>query len=109
MISISIKLNHPPPREWVEMFHHAMGWTTAFDPPAIDRDLIHGRCRDENVQAFVENVDKRIAKANEDYERDVVPRLKANAAQREKEEQERQRRQKAAQKLIDEHEAGREG
>lgn len=107
-VSLTFPLNREPPDEWVPLFDHATGWTTAFDPPKVYMSRISARCRDETlVGSVIDNVDKRIAKANSDYEATIVPRMKASDETRNREDEERQRKLEAVRKAIADHEETR--
>jgi hypothetical protein len=100
-IALSIRLNYDPVEEWVQLFNQATGWTTAFDPPQVHYGQISARCRDTTlIEQVMDNIDKRIAKANADYESSVVPRLKAAHDRRAREDEEQEQKLSAAREAL---------
>jgi len=82
LINVEIDLSATPPSEWAEAFDHPSGVSISMGmhPPERSGSTIRLMCPDSELEAYVANVDARIAAANDSFERQVLPSLEAAEA-----------------------------
>jgi hypothetical protein len=104
LIQVHVYLEPAPDEHWAAIFRgpNGYGHPLSMHPPALYHDRVELRPPDGEVEQYIAKLDERIRRANEQYERDVLPQLEAaREARRAATEQERQRLE-AAQRALDE-------
>ncbi len=93
LLDVDIPLDRVPPPEWARAFQNptGVGIPVSMHPPELQGASVHIRPPDDELGKYVAHVDERIGHANESYERDALPQLKA-AGQRVIADQEEERR-----------------
>jgi hypothetical protein len=82
-LSVTIKLNQSPPIEWIRVFtglftgsmraHTMPGWTD----PAVRGDVVSYTPMESDLENSVLMMDARIAEANAEYAKSVLPEIRA--------------------------------
>jgi hypothetical protein len=83
LIDVEIDLNPAtPPREWAEFFSRPFAVPTSLSmhPPELAGTTVRLMCPDNELDAYVTNVDARIEAANTFFESQVLPSLEAAEA-----------------------------
>jgi len=83
LINVEVDLEPPPPREWADFFSQPFAVPTkaSMHPPKLSGSTVMLRPPDNELDAYVANVDARIEAANDFFERQVLPSLEAAEAQ----------------------------
>ena len=100
LLDVRVHLNRAPEREWRQLFHNAILSTR--HPPELEDTWARIRPPDNELEAYVEELDRRIALANEEYQQQVIPRLEHQAERERSEEEEKRRRTKNARRRAEE-------
>jgi PIN domain-containing protein len=105
LVVIEITLSPEPPREWMALwspYPPNSTFSIAHAPPQVRGSQITLRIPENEVKAAVEALDTQISAANNWYQSQVLPRLKAQEEQGRKERDEEMRRLEAARRQLDE-------
>ena len=82
LINVTVKLSATPPTAWATFFDHPVGVDAAVGGSSrLDRDQVFITPADDEIPAFVAQVDARIAAANRYYEDDLLPKIAAAQAE----------------------------
>jgi hypothetical protein len=88
LIDVEIDLTPTPPREWAQFFEQPFAVPTSLSmhPPKLSGSTVMLMLPDNELDAYVANVDVRIEAANDYFEAHVLPNLEAAeaSAQRDK-------------------------
>jgi hypothetical protein len=101
LLDVYIELNETPPPEWEDFFSHPVGMemSMSMHPPRLEGSDVHIRPPDKELKDYVTHVDQRIKAANERYEREVLPKHRAQETHRTKEQKRIDDAQKEADQL----------
>jgi hypothetical protein len=83
LIDVEIDLNPAtPPGEWADFFSRPFAVPTSLSmrPPQLSGATVRLMCPDNELDAYVANVDARIEAANDFFESQVLPSLEAAEA-----------------------------
>jgi hypothetical protein len=88
LLDVYIELSETPPPEWEDYFRNPVGVEVSMSmhPPRLEGGDVHIRPPDKELKAYVAHVDQRIKAANERYEREVLPKFRAQNDQRSSEQ-----------------------
>jgi hypothetical protein len=103
LLQLRARLNRTPPPEWQDRFKYPAGHSAlGYDAPTLDGNTVTIAVTDGEEKRGIALIDERIAGANREYERDVLPALRAQE-EREKRrtEQETLRLEEAQKRLKD--------
>src|SRR5437899_672855 len=83
LIDVEIDLKPAPPREWADFFSRpfAVPTSASMHPPKLSGSTVMLRPPDNEISAYVANVDARIEAANDFFESQVLPALEGAEAQ----------------------------
>jgi len=88
LIDVEVDLKPTPPREWANFFSQPFAVPTklSMHPPKLSGSIVMLMPPDNELDAYVANVDARIEAANDYFEAHVLPNLEAAeaSAQRDK-------------------------
>lgn len=99
LLSISVKLSAVPPRPWIDHFIFATT-VLSMHPPRLSSDTVWLRPPDAEVEQYMANLDQRIAAANQQFEANDLPRIRAEEARKQQQQDENQRRVREAQERL---------
>lgn len=105
LVVIQITLSPEPPREWVALwspYPPNSSFSLSHAPPQVRGSRVTLRVPEDAVKAAVEALDAQIGAANDWYENQVLPRLRAEEEGRRKEKEEENRRLEAARRQLEE-------
>jgi hypothetical protein len=94
LINVEVDLEPTPPREWADFFSQPLAVPTkaSMHPPKLSGSTVMLQPPDNELEAYVANVDARIEAANDFFERQVLPSLEAAEVQARQRRDDDQRR-----------------
>ena len=99
LLDVRVRLSSNPPPEWARLFKAPSGHVTV---PGRTLNLsaatISVSLSDDELGSHVAAIDERLRLANEEFARDVLPKIQAREEQKKREEEEKAARLAAARK-----------
>jgi hypothetical protein len=98
LLDVDVRLSSSPPSEWAEFFSRPFAVPTklSMHPPRLSGSTVRLMLPDNEFDEYIQNLDARIAAANEYFERQVLPGLQsAQARETVRRDEERRRVEKA--------------
>lgn len=80
LLRVRVRLEPAPNREWTTLFINGPSgpmWPISMHPPTLSGGHVEMRPPDTELDAYIRELDDRIRATNEQYEREIAPRLKA--------------------------------
>ena len=103
LLDVEIELSATPPPEWAESFLHPVKVpiSMSMHPPRLEGSTVIIKSPDNDLAAYVQHVDVRIAHANQGYEHKFLPAIDAARERDQRGHDEEQRRLAAARKRAE--------
>jgi hypothetical protein len=104
LLRVVVPLTPRPDRAWSALFERrpaSVSWSASMHPPHLEGGQVRMRPPDAEVEAYMAKLRELVQATNDQYAREVVPRLEAEAEVEEQAEAERKRRIEDAQRRLD--------
>jgi hypothetical protein len=105
LLRVAVALTPRPDVAWSALFQRgpvSVSWPVSMHPPRLEGGRVRMRPPDAEVDAYMAKLRELVQSTNEQYAREVLPRLRAEAEARERDEAEGKRRIEEAQRRLDE-------
>ncbi len=104
LLEVTVRLSRTPPPEWQDRFNYPSGHSPLGEgAPKLDGGTVSIAVEQGNEKAGIAVIDERIARANREYERDVLPEIRRQEEQaKSRAEDEKRRLEDARKRLKDE-------
>jgi len=103
LLDVEVRLSSPPASEWAEFFSRPFAVPTklSMHPPRLSGSTVRLMLPDNEFDEYIQNLDGRIAAANDYFERQVLPGLHAGQARETQRRDEEQKRIQEARRRAD--------
>jgi len=103
LLDVDVPLEPSPDVHWDALFERGAGVpiSVSMHPPRLHGSTVRLRPPDSEVERYVDALRVRVEAVNDQYEREVLPALRGEAAATERAEAERTRRVEEAQERLD--------
>ena len=103
LLDVDVRLSSPPPSEWAAFFSRPFAVPTklSMHPPRLSGSTVKLMLPDNEFEEYMQNLDARIAAANDYFERHIVPELQAADAQETMRRDEERKRIEEARRRAD--------
>jgi hypothetical protein len=101
MVEVSVRISRTPPSEWQDSFNYPSGHSTLGDgAPVLKGTTVSIGVNDGQEKDGIAAIDERLARANQEYERDVLPSMRQQEAQEKRRAETENQRLEAARKRL---------
>jgi hypothetical protein len=101
MVLVTVRLTTTPPNDWRDRFTYPSGHSSRGEgSPVLDGGSVSIGVNEGAEQEGVAAIDERIARANQEYERDVLPAVVQHEEQEKRRADSERQRLEAARKRV---------
>ena|ERR1700730_15693735 len=100
LLMLSVRLDRTPPPDWQDRFRYPTYGTLGEGSPKLDGSTVSIAVEDGQEKAGIATIDENIARANHEYERDVLPAVRAQEEQEKRRAEEKNRRLEDARERL---------